>query len=79
MLTIPHATIKNVAKGFIKTAKKEFKEVKEVLVDEGKKAAIAIACTAIEARTGLPTSECERAAEEVVKVASREIRKKLGK
>ena len=79
VLTIPHATIKAIAKGFVKLAKKEFKEVKEVLIEEGKSAAIAIACDAIEARTGLPSDVCERAGEEVVKFASKEIRERLSK
>lgn len=79
MLIIPHATIRAIAKGFIKTAKKELKEVKQVLIEEGKSAAIAIACDAIEARTGLPSAVCERAGEEVVKFASKEIRERLSK
>lgn len=79
MLTIPHATIKKIAQGFVKTAKKEFKEIKEVLIEEGKAAAIKIACAAIEGRTGLPTAVCERAGEEVVKFASKEIRDRLSK
>ena len=74
---MPHATLKKLAKGFLDTAKKEVKKTTELLVQVGRDAAVDFACTALEARTGLPTNVCNRAANLVVDTISKEVRKKL--
>lgn len=72
-----HATLKDLAKGFIKVAKKEVKEIRETLIEEGKALAVEAACAAIELRTGLPTSVCRSAGRRVVDTISKGIKAKL--
>ena len=61
----------------MRTAKKDLKKVRDLLVEQGKDKAVDFACTAIEARTGLPTPVCRRAGEIVVKKLVKEVREKL--
>jgi len=74
---VVHARIKDLASGFIKVAGKEVDKVKDALVDVGKAKAIDVACKAIESRTGLPNSICNRAGELVVDTLIKEVKQKL--
>ena len=71
--------MKDLAKGFIKVAKKEVKKATELLVEKGRDAAQSFVCDAIEARTGLPNNICNRAADFVIDEVSKEIREKIKK
>ena len=72
-----HATLKDLAKGFIKVAGKEVKKIRETLIEEGKAVAVEAACAAIELRTGLPTNICRSAGRRVVQTISKELKAKL--
>ncbi|KKL62336.1 hypothetical protein LCGC14_2186250 [marine sediment metagenome] len=74
---MPHATIKALAKGFLKTATKEVKKARDIIIEEGRSQAVSFVCDAIEAKTGLPSSVCRPVAKNVVQTLSKEIRKKL--
>ena len=74
---MPHATIKALAKGFLKTATKEVKKARDLIVEEGRSVAVNFVCDAIEVKTGLPSSTCRPVAKSVVQTLSKEIRKKL--
>ena len=74
---VVHARIKDLASGFIKVAGKEIKDIKDELVNIGKSSAIALACAAIEKRTGLPNSICNRAGEIVVDTLAKQVKQKL--
>ena len=78
-IIVVHSTLKDLAEGFIKTAKKEVKKTVDILVEFGRDRAVDFACTAIEARTGLPNNICRRGAEIVVDKLSKEVRDKLKK
>lgn len=74
---MPHATIKALAKGFIKVATKEVKKARDIIVEEGRSVAVNFVCDAIELRTGLPSGVCRPVAKSIVQTLSKEIRKKL--
>ncbi len=74
---MPHATIKKLAKGFIKTSIKEVKKARDLIVEEGRAVAVNFVCDALEVKTGLPSSDCRVVAKAVVKTLTKDIRKKL--
>lgn len=76
---VVHAKLKDLASGFIKVASKEVKEIRDELIKVGKSSAIALACSAIEKKTGLPNSICNRVGELVVDTISKEVKQKLGR
>lgn len=74
---MPSVNIKDLASGFLKTAKKEVKDITNTLISTGREAAIDLACAALEARTGLSSELCHPVANRIVTDIAKGVRKKL--